>query len=860
MGIDVIAPRLSWRLDSHDRDQQGFSQRSYHILVASSLALLRDGNGDLWDSGTISSNQSTQITYLGKHLTSGKECWWKVQVTDEHSKPLPWSQPAKWSMGLLARNEWHGHWIGAERSSKTGAILPDPWFRKDVELAKTPSRAIVHLASIGYHELYVNGQKVGDAVLAPSVSDLSQRARYRTYDLCKYLHRGKNTIGVWLGSGWSTYNHFPAINRTAQPQQPLFILQGSIQASDRTSIPIESDETWKTHESSSRLLGTWDFMNYGGEEIDGRKEIPDWGLPTLDDSDWVSSSIYHPKVLLSSEMVEPNKTEHLLNAQSVEWVSEGWRVDLGRNFTGWIELNVHGEPGTRVEMDFSERKEAEITHQLHSAYIIGPSGKGVFRNRFNYSVGRWVTIKGLDYQPAKTDIKGWLVRTDYERASQFNCSNDLLNWIYDTSLWTFECLTVGGYTVDCPQRERMGYGGDAHATTQLGLNNYKLGAFYTKWAQDWRDTQSPDGNLPYTAPTYWGGGGPVWSSYIIFLPWKMYEWNGDKRLLSDQYANMKRFLAFEEAKSKENLLVRWGGEWDFLGDWLWPRANGVNGDTPETLFLNNAYWAYALKTVARTAKILGHDADANYYETRSRQVASAVHKRFFNSRTSDYVSGDQQYIAAALLANIPPYSVRTKVWKRLEGEILVHRKGHIWAGITGGALLTRLLLENHRADLLYQMAIQPDYPGWGEFRRIGMTTIPEDWESSLSLTHSSYLYIGALFVEGILGIHPDRQFSGFQQFVIEPMLDSKPGLTNASGQFDSPYGTIRCAWRGHDKTCDVDITIPPNSSALFRIPLNYHLKPGSGHRQDPIQRLLPGNYHFSLTKAETSMVSASGKR
>ncbi len=380
-----------------------------------------------------------------------------------------------------------------------------------------------------------------------------------------------------------------------------------------------------------------------------------------------------------------------------------------------------------------------MTHRLHSAYIIGPSGKGTFRNRFNYGVGRWITIRGLQAKPSAEQVRGWLVRTDYARAGHFECDNDLLNRIYDVTLWTFENLSLGGYVVDCPHRERMGYGGDAHATTRTALDNYSLAAFYTKWAEDWRDVQGSasawgtekaegqaggggkiePGNLPYTAPTYWGGGGPAWSGFCITLPWEVYRRYGDTRILEENFPMMQRWLEFLETKAKDDLLVRWGGEWDFLGDWLWPGAKGVNGDTPETLFFNNCYWIYNLQTAARITEILGQQEAAARYHQRAETVAKAAHGRFFQPADSSYVNGLPSYLAIALMVGVPPQDVRPAVWKRLEQEILVNRKGHIWAGITGGAFLFKTLLESERNDLIYEMVRQEDYPGWGDQLRRG---------------------------------------------------------------------------------------------------------------------------------------------
>ena len=582
LGIDSAHPRLSWRMEDSNPDSHGFRQTGYRVLVATTKEMLDQEKADLWDSGNVASDHSVQVEYRGAPLASRQRCWWKVIVKDERGRSLSWSKPSEWTMGLLTAQDWSAHWIGGipPQGETTAAIRKapkengfDPWFRKDFELSSAPKSAQVYVASIGYHELYINGVRVGDAVLAPSVSDLSHRARYTTYEIASFLRPGRNVLALWLGTSWSIFPHFPAIDRTQRPAIPMAILQAEIKLSDGTLKTVVTDDSWTTHPSPSRLLGTWDFMNYGGEEYDAQKEVPGWNLPEFNDKNWERASAYQPGLLLSAETVEPNRPVYSLFPVKIETKEDGsYRVDMGRNFTGWIEVALSGKPGDRIDFEFSERDGVPETHRLHSAYILGPTGQGTFRNRFNYSVGRWITIRGLSSPPNRDHIRGWLVRTAYERAAEFDCSNSLLNQIYDTTLWTFEDLSLGGYVVDCPQRERMGYGGDAHSTTQAALNNYHMGAFYTKWSQDWRDTQSPDGNLPYTAPTYWGGGGPVWSSYCIHLPWKMYKWYGDTEVLRTQFPTMKRWLEFLETKAKNNLLVRWGGEWDFLGDWLWPGA------------------------------------------------------------------------------------------------------------------------------------------------------------------------------------------------------------------------------------------------------------------------------------------------
>jgi alpha-L-rhamnosidase len=861
LGLDVARPRLSWRLDARDPQERGQRQTSYRILVASTEELLGKDRGDLWDSGVRASGDSQLIEYGGQPMESGQQCYWKVRAQDEMGRWSPWSGAARWSMGLLRAEDWKAKWIGIEAVFVKGKgwpppdnTIPDPWFRKSFELKDKPAQAFAYVASIGYHELYVNGRKVDDTVLQPGATDHRHRARYVAYDITPFLQRGQNVIGIWLGLSWSIFPHYLTNDR---PASPIVMAQTEIQLRNGSRVQVITDASWKTHPSPNTLLGVWDFMHYGGELYDARREVPGWSTPGPDDSQWKPVVVREPSLTISAQKVEPNRVLKRLTAVSIKETGPGvYRADLGVNFAGYFEMDLSGAPGDRVEFQFSERENESMTHRLHSAYIIGPSGKGTFRNRFNYAVGRWVEIKGLKSQPSPTQIRGLFIRTAYARAAGFECDIPLLNRIYETTLWTFENLSLGGYVVDCPQRERMGYGGDAHATMRSALNNYSLGAFYTKWGEDWRDVQQPDGNLPYTAPTYWGGGGPGWSGYCITLPWEIYRRYGDTRILAENWPTMRRWLAFLETKSRENQLVRWGGEWDFLGDWLWPGAQGVNGDTRETLFFNNCYWIYNLQTAAQIAEVLNENEVAKTCRERAKQVGESVHRMFFNEADASYVNGFPAYLAMALLVELPPKEIRPAVWQRLEKEILVNRCGHIHAGITGGAFLFKLLLEHERNDLICAMLRQEDYPGWGDMLKRGATTFYEDWECKLSYLHSSYLYPGSWFIEGPAGIQNPQ--AGFKRFEIAPWIDAERGPRKTKAHYDSPYGRIETEWAVEGGNVRLRITVPPNTEATLRLNnVNANSLKEGGRvlegkgmlvlpaRGDEIAlRLVPGRYEF----------------
>ncbi|HMR85298.1 MAG TPA: family 78 glycoside hydrolase catalytic domain, partial [Niabella sp.] len=696
--------------------------------------------------------------------------------------------------------------------------------------------------------LYVNGERVGNEVLAPVATDHAKRARYVAYNIEKFLKKGKNVIGIWLGTSWSIFAGYDV--NGSRPLTPLVTAQADMYSEENPTagsqpfLTLVTDSSWKYHASPNKLMGTWDFRNMGGELWDDRKNIDNWASPSFNDDNWQKATVYPLNLRLSAQNVQGNRLIREINPVRIEERADGsFRVDMGVNFAGWTEVKLKGNPGDSIKFYYSEREQDEMTFNIRSAFIIGNNGQGTFKNRFNYSSGRWITIKGLKQKPSLRDIKGWLVRTDYENASNFVCSDSLQNWIYDKVKWNVENLSIGGMLIDCPQRERMGYGGDA--TYETGLLNYHMGAFYTKWLQDWRDVQGTEsmvgnmrdknqarksetrgrifnnGILPHTAPTYWGGGGPSWGGIVVMLSWYMYQHYDDKRVLLENYQMIKDWLTFLDTHVQDNLMQRFGGKWDFLGDWLWPNATaeGMNNNKPETLCFNNTYRVLNLRTAARIARVLRDTTQAKVWEDQADRSSAAINKAFYNKETGTYADGSMANQATALLAEVVPASEKEKVMKSLETEILVNRKGHIHAGIIGGALLFKWLREQGRNDLLYSMTSKTTYPGWGFMKENGATTLWEMWEKDLpghSLLHNSFLYPGAWYMDGLAGIKAGKP--GYTQFIIEPPTAKETGVEWVNAGFDSPVGLIKNNWKRNKGKLSLSITVPPNSVCLLKLP------------------------------------------
>ena len=829
LGIDVEVPRLSWVLPS---TSSGAAQSAYQILVASSSEALAKDAADLWNSGKVGSGDSVFVAYAGKPLTSGVRAYWKVRAWDQAGRASRWSRPALWSMGLLKESDWRAGWIGLGRpaGSAGGAPPPFPWLRKNVELKRKPLRATAYVNAQGYYELYVNGRKVDDYVLAPAVSDFSKRNLYVTHDVTDYLVPGRNCIALWLGRGWYVKGHPGVIH-----DGPIVRAQIDATLPDGTAMQIATDGSWKAHASQISPLGRGTaFGDYGGEHYDARLEMPDWNAAALDETGWEPAAVFTPPpATTAAMMVEPNRIMEPVAPKRVEQTAPGvYLVEMTRAFTGWFELHIPGDlaPGSPVKLEYADFPPSGTRFQTNNQRdeIMVKGGEPLsFRSRFNYHAFGWVRITGLPRPPSLGEMKGYLIHTGYQQAGEFESSNDLLNRIYRTVNWTYRCLSLGGYVVDCPHRERLGYGGDAGTSIETGMFNFATGGLYNRWSADWRAAQDPEtGDLPYTAPNYQdqGGGGPMWSGFCVTLPWQLYVQYGDRRALETNYRTIQRWLDFAGSKTSGGVLKFYKSygmsmpQWNFLGDWVTPRRPGqadISRDPANAELINSLHYLYTLDLANKIATVLGREEEAAVYARRAAETRTALHQAFYDAARGVYAGGQQPYLAFPLLLRVVPPELRPSVEKTLEETILVKDGGHINAGMHGTYFLLKYLMEADRNDLIYAMASKTDFPSWGDMLGRGATTIWENWSGG-SHIHDTLISIGSWFIQGIGGIRADEKAPGFKHFWIKPGIVGD--LTFARTRYRSPYGPIVSAWRRENGTLRLDVTVPPGTTATVAIP------------------------------------------
>lgn len=816
LGIDNTTPRLSWKLVD-DSQARALNQTAYQIIVFNNRNTLDNETTPLWDSGKVTSNQSVNIRYQGPALLSGKRYHWKVRIWDRAGQSTDWSPAATFSMGLLNKSDWSGKWIQKADQRK----LDHNWFRKNFELTEDATSAFVHLASCGYHELYVNGEKVTPNVMNPVLSFMMTSIPYLTYDITDKLNKGDNVIAVWNAAGWTRWPR-----TLAYKDAPFaFKAQISIDAGSE-ALSLHSDETWKTDKSHSEYIGEWDILRFGGERITESRRNHNWNTATFDDSSWQNAVPYTgpAPAKLSAQKVEPQVRFEEVTPIGVQHDGDAYIVDMGRAYTGFFEMEMrNGKANQTVTFEISDIQGKSSNWFQKSEYVYDESGTGNFSNRFNIGAGRWITIRGLDYEPALSDIKGYVITNDRRQISSFESSDDLLNWIYQTNLDTYLANTLDGILMDCPHRERRGWG-EVTVAALYGdaLPNFESGAYMDQYSEYMRDTQYADGRIRAIINEN-DRQFLMWKANSPLTLWETYRMLGDKKILADNYTSMRQWMEWLYRNSDyPNGALKAGkqGSREFpgLGDWCTPMGNfWDSSNSPESIHFNNSLYAYMLGVAEKFALAMDDPAQAKIYRDRLAVQQKATHEASYDATTGLYGSGRQVEQLFPLISGVTPDSERKKAYDQLV-DAMLYGFPYYDTGSSGQALYTRYLTEyGERMDLVYELLTDTRHPSYGYFRETGATVWPERWSGvGNSRIHTCYTGIGGYFVKGFGGIRPDPETPGMQNFLIKPALVGD--LTFANTTYESMYGNIVVNWRKTDETADIHIEIPVNSTAKIYIP------------------------------------------
>ena len=694
-----------------------------------------------------------------------------------------------------------------------------PMLRKKIILTEEPSyygSVYLDVASIGYHEVYVNGMKVGDFVMQPAVSQLDVMALEVQYRIRKYLKKGENELLLWIGQGWGR-----VYGQTAAASAEVW-WSNTREIGDFA----ETDTSWEASPSGYSYTGSWQPMQFGGERYDARAK-PEWRAASrvpMEIGDTVVTpdyTAYFFKRSIRGQEFKGNRIVDTLKFLSCEKEPDGSMViDFGRVVTGWFNAVFSPmEAGTAVTMEYLDHREAKPPFTETDMYISDGEGQDIFQNRFHMHAFRYVRIKGAGIVAARALQ---ISAVNPREGATFECSDPRLNAIHDMVKYTLSCLTFSGYMVDCPHIERMGYGGDGNSSTMTLQTLWDVHDTYLNWLRAWEDAMDSTGDLPYVAPAFHTGGGPYWSGFIIKAPWRTFLNYGDSSLVLRHYEEMCRWLGFVENHCEEGILKPWPDNerrgW-FLGDWLAPEGVDIGGES--VLHVSNCFLADCLADMVKMARMTGHNEDAVRFAEWRQSLKIAIHRHFYHPETHTYANGTPLDQCYALLMGIPPDSVtRAAVREQLLADCHTKYKDHIAVGLMGVPIFTEWCIQERQADLMSTILRQKDYPGYLYMIENGATTTWESWGCGMegkedrSRVHNCYNGIGIWFYQALAGIRPDPKAPGYRHFFIDPQ--PCPGIDWLRATKPTPYGTIRVSIEGGNMHLSVPAgttaTVFPNSS------------------------------------------------
>jgi alpha-L-rhamnosidase len=821
LGIDQLTPRFSWKAWSTANSTQ---IKSYQLLVASSEQLLKENQGDCWNSQRVDSPESVLVSYKGKTLASGLAYYWKVRVWDANGNVSVWSDVASFSVGLLDKSDWKAAYIAFPTDS---GYRECPQMKKTFEIKQKYDKLLLHVNSLGYHEVYLNGTKVGDGVLAPAVSQFDKRSWVVTYDISLLVKAGKNELMLWLGSGWYTKG-LPGVNNDG----PLVKAQLERLNGNRREVVLATDASWLGRKSSYTRHGNWRPHHFGGETVVGAMAQTDLETGEGQGRSWSPVTVVSvTDAAVSPQMVEQNRIFETIQAVEVKAAGrDTFMVDMGKTLTGYAEIRFPNlVKGQKITLDYSDHldKNGKFAFQKQTDwYIASGNGNEVLRNKFNYHGYRYIRIINLHEAPLAANIKGSLIHTGYGLASGFQCSDTDLNRIHDMIFYTLRCLSIGGDLVDCPTVERLGYGGDGNASTLTAQTMLNLNPLYANWLQAWADCVRDDGGMPHTAPNpYKAGGGPYWCGFIITASWRTYLNYGDAFVLEKYYPVMQKWLGYVDAYSADGLLKGWPDTdyrgW-YLGDWATPTGIDQKAEASVGL-VNNCFVAVCLDNMQKIAQTLGKTDDAAMYARRKLELQQKIHHRYFDAAQNTYATSTQIDLAYPMVAGVVPQNLVAAVTQSLVKET-VKRAGHLSTGLVGIPVLTEWAVNNQAADLMYSMLKKKDYPGYLYMLDNGATTTWEHWNGERSRIHNCYNGIGSWFYQAVGGIRSDESTAGYRKVKIQPQVPQ--GVTWAKTWKETPYGKLEVDWQLNGKNIGINLMVPVGIDAQVVIPSsidNYQL-------------------------------------
>ncbi len=816
IGIDMQSPRLMWNCAG------GVRQTAYQIVTEN------------WDSGRVES-ASMRAEYP-KPLRSRERVSWRVRLWDENDEPGEWSE-AFFEMGLLDASDWQAKWITGDYTVNKKSRYPVDCFRRRFTVEKPVKSARLYITACGLYEACLDGEKVGDFILAPGYTDYRKRVQYQSYDVTDMLHTGENELTVQLADGW--YRGSCGANGIVNQYgtETKLLAQLEVTAEDGSVQTLVTDESWDwSNDGSVRFAD-----NKDGESVEAFRTPLYLGK---------AKRTKHSVIPTASNNV-PVREHEQFKPTLITTPSGKTVLDFGQNIQGYASFRLNARAGQRVFLRFGEMldRDGEFTQAniqlanrgkttpLQQVEYFCREGLNEYKTRF--------AVFGFQYALVETDVPftpedftAHAVYSDLERTGWFRSSGELLNRFFEATVWSAKGNHLDIPT-DCPTRERHGWTGDAQLFFTSASYLFSFAPFARKYLHDVYDWQKKNGRLPHIAPEggsdfyMWTMNGSVgWSDVGVLIPWRYADIFGDETILRDYYDSMVKYARFMErrvgkttpifsekirlSREAQKYLVNMGqgyGEWaepvEIGGGFRWQDFVAPH---PE---VSTAYTAWVLRLMSEIAERLGHREDAKEF-SRYAEGCKRAYRELVSGGAYTLDTDRQAQLVRPLYMDLLDERQTAYAKKRLI-EALEHYGWRLGTGFLSTPLILYVLAD-YDLDAAYKLLENEEIPGWLSMPKQGATTIWESWEGPNSQAGVASLnhYSKGAVVEWLFSTMCGIRVAGENRFTIAP----RPGgsFTWAEARYLSVYGEVYSRWEKRNGNTVYTVAIPANCEAEIVLP------------------------------------------
>jgi alpha-L-rhamnosidase len=823
LGIGTDRPRLSWIVET---GSSGWCQAGYEIECFDADGKPRG------HTGRVESDQSVLVDWPFAPLESRERANVRVRAWGTDGSTSEWSEPACVEAGLLQAQDWTASFVTPVWDEDTGRPQRAPMLRREYSVRAGLAKARLYITALGVYEARINGLPVGDHVLEPGWTSYNHRLQYQTFDVTPLLREGRNAIGAMLGDGWYRGRlGYGGGRGNIYGNRLALLAQLELTYADGTNERIVTDETWRAE--TGPILSS-DI--YDGETYDARLERPGWSTPGYNDGDWRRVALLQRdlRTLVAPTGPPVRRTQEVAPIAIFKSPSGRTVVDFGQNLVGKVRVSVNGGAGQTITLRHAEVLEnGELamrplrTAEATDRYTLRGDGPETWEPAFTFHGFRYAEVEGWPGELRPEDISAVVLHSDLERTGWFECSDPLINRLHENVIWSMRGNFLSIPT-DCPQRdERLGWTGDLQVFTPTASFLYDTAGFLQSWLGDLAAEQKDAGGVvPVVVPDVLPEK-PVptaaWGDAAVMVPWTLYERYGDEGILAAQLESMRSWVDLIAGVAGERRL--WEGGFQF-GDWLDPSAPSERPSEARTdpYLIATAYFARSAELVGRAAGVLGRAEDEARYLTLAAEIREAFGREYVTPAGRTLSDAATAYALAIQFGLLPDGEQR-----RHAGDMLAHlvrASGyHISTGFVGTPLICDALCAVGHLDAAYRLLMQRDCPSWLYAVTMGATTIWERWDSLLpdgsinpgemtSFNHYAFGAVADWLHRTVAGLAPAEP--GYRRIEFRPQPGG--GLSSARARHKTPYGIAECAWAIEAGSIEVQVMVPPNTTAVVALP------------------------------------------